>query len=136
MESIEKIILTVGLPGSGKTAFCEKYLKDNSDKKVNHIEFDKYRRTSYGKNIGFETILLKRMKEYTDEILLLDTLLLSNYSVIYSINILKDNFENIDNIDIEIHYWNLDRESCLYNDKGRRDKNSELTVNYSPTWQA
>lgn len=68
------------------------------------------------------------MKEYTDEILLLDTLLLSNYSVIYSINILKDNFENIDNIDIEIHYWNLDRESCLYNDKGRRDKNSELTI--------
>lgn len=128
MESIKKIILTVGLPGSGKTTFCEKYVEANKDKEVNHIEFDKYRKTSYGKNIGFESILLKRMKEYEDEILLLDTLLLDNNGVIKSIGYLKDNLEVINDIDIEIHYWNLDRESCLYNDKGRRDENSEITI--------
>ena len=128
MESIKKIILTVGLPGSGKTTFCEKYVEANKDKEVNHIEFDKYRKTSYGKNIGFESVLLKRMKEYEDEVLLLDTLLLDNNGVIKSIEYLKDNLEVINDIDIEIHYWNLDRESCLYNDKGRRNENSEITI--------
>lgn len=128
MESIKKIILTVGLPGSGKTTFCEKYVEDNKDKKVNHIEFDKYRKTSYGKNIGFESVLLKRMKEYEDEILLLDTLLLDNHGVINSIKVLKDNLEAINDIEIEVHYWNLDRESCLYNDTGRRKENSEITI--------
>lgn len=134
MESIKKIILTVGLPASGKTTFCKEYVKVNDsqyeeyDNPINHIEFDKYRKTSYGKNLNFENVLLKRMKEYRDEILLLDTLLLNNHGVIDSINILKDNLENIDNIEVEIHYWNLDRETCLYNDKGRRDKDSEITI--------
>lgn len=128
METIEKIILTVGLPGSGKTRFCENYLENNKDKEVNHIEFDKYIEATYGKKLSFESILLKGMKEFFDEILLIDALLLTNNDVIKSINILKENLENIENIDIEIHYWNLDRESCLHNDKERREKNSELTI--------
>lgn len=128
MESIKKIILTVGLPGSGKTTFCEEYLKNNEDKNVNHIEFDKHRKTAYGKNLNFENVLLNMMKEKRDEILLLDTLLLDNNGVINSIEILKDTLETINNMEIEIHYWNLDRESCLHNDKGRRKENSEITI--------
>lgn len=104
------------------------YLCYNKDKEVNHIEFDKHRKTSYGKNLNFENVLLKRMKEYEDEILLLDTLLLDNHGVINSIKVLKDNLEAINDIEIEVHYWNLDRESCLYNDTGRRKENSEITI--------
>ena len=104
MESIKKIVLTVGLPGSGKTTFCERYVEDNKDKEVNHIEFDKYKKTSCGKNLNFENVLLKRMKEYNDEVLLLDTLLLDNNGVINSIEVLKDSLEVINNIEIEIHY--------------------------------
>lgn len=128
MESIKKIILTVGLPGSGKTTFCENYVKNNKSININHIEFDKHRKTNYGKNLNFENVLLNRMNEKIDEVLLIDILLLDNNTVINTLEILKDNLESINDIEIEIHYWNMDRESCLYNDRGRRKEDSSITI--------
>lgn len=128
MESIKKIILTVGLPGSGKTTFCKNYLKYNENIRVNHIEFDKYRITTYGKKLNFENILLNRMNEKLDEVLVIDTLLLDNNTVINAIEVLKDTLESINEIEIEIHYWNIDRDSCLHNDRGRRKEDSSITI--------
>jgi hypothetical protein len=37
--------------------------------------------------------------------------------------------------DIEFHFWYEDREKCLYNDKYRREQNSELTIKNAPLEQ-
>lgn len=129
---MQKIIITMGLPGSGKTTFAEKYESDNINYcKVNHIEFDKYRENSLGKRRSLENIYLDRTKDREDsEVVILDGLFLTNESISNLINMVKENTVE-ENLFFEIHCWNVDRDICLYNDKGRRSVDSENTIKHA-----
>lgn len=122
-----KILITVGLPASGKTTFSKKYIEENSDKKVKHIDIDEYRETNY-KSISVENIYLNSVHKCEDyDALIIDGLFLSNRDVSLLINMVKNNTVRED-LDFEIHYWNPDIEACLHNDKGRRKENSVYTI--------
>lgn len=129
MESIKKIILTVGLSGCGKTHFCKEYLRKHSNLNVNHIEFDECKKISCVKSLSFDSALIKCMKEYQDEVLLIDMSLITNNDVIKALETLSDNLENISNMDIEIHFWKEDKDLCIHNNKGRKCDNTKLFNN-------
>lgn len=129
---MQKIIITVGLPGSGKTTFSKKYIKKHlGNIIVNHIEFDKYRETPWGKKRSLETIYLDRTNNREDaDVVILDGLFLTNKDIVDLINRVKDNTIE-ENLSFEVHYWNVDRKTCLYNDRGRREISSENTIKHA-----
>lgn len=131
-KCIKKIILTVGLPASGKTTFCKNYVLSSSDLSVKHIEFDKHMRSKNGLKAKYDDILTKNINIHKDEIILIDIMLLKNKDVIDMINIINNNFDTKDTL-FEIHYWNLNRDACLLNDIGRREIiNCQSIIKHAP----
>lgn len=126
---MKKAIITVGLPGSGKTRFCSELQKEAAKKMwAIYIEMDKYR-VGISKPKSIETILSNRLRDHRKEpdLLIFDGLFLTNNDVIKAITDISENMISKD-ITYEIHCWNPDRESCLYNDQGRRSINSRETI--------
>ena len=123
---MKKIIITVGLPGSGKTHFAEEYQRENYD--VNLISIDQiqeYRRLYYTR-LTTEQIVENCFKWYSN-VNIIDGLFLNTEDVDKILNTL-DKIICIQNFEIEIHYWIPDIEACLHNDNDRREKSSENTI--------
>lgn len=115
-----KILITVGLPASGKTYFSKEYIANGEfAENIKHIEIDNYK-----KGLSrLETIILKEMNNDKDiKEYILDGLFLSNESIINCLKLISEN-TMFDDINIEIHYWNKNIENCLWNDLNRREFN-------------
>ena len=119
VENGYKLIILVGLPGSGKTKFAEELIaKGERENKVydyigpNLVELKK--RLKDIKELGLEKVLRRNLRGSirTDEIL--DGCLLSGEDLKLAINTVLDckDFEKV-----EIHYWKPNKEALLHNNK-------------------
>lgn len=124
-----KLIITWGLPASGKTNYTNKtvkklnsvYSKNSKTVSVSHDDFRSYNSKDYTKNF------LYRLNSYLGgyyDIVIADTLITTHEALA---NFLKEvNLFKVKNI--EIQYWCEDRESCIWNDKYRRTDDSNITI--------
>lgn len=129
-----KLHLIVGLPGSGKTTLGD-VLNEKICKKggyCNLIHLDRY----MGKT--FKAVLDDKVSRYSGDYsdYIVEGLILTNNAIIDFLKEFKAHIENkttqIDNINVEIYYFNEDRDACLHNDIGRREKNARATIMKAP----
>lgn len=130
---IEKILITVGLPASGKTTWANEYYKKNNKYRqyshdnyiVQHLDLDnekEWHRKFYNKSVNIESIIKRKINKDAKEVII-DGLFLNTNDIIELIS-----FMNLNNVVYEIHYWIPDIEKCLYNDIGRRNEDSAITI--------
>lgn len=127
---INEIVFLMGLPGSGKTTFAyEEYGDLNS--LIVHMDDH----LVDGKYPSVYSVLEDMMYPYK-RFVVFDGLFLTNKDIekalndaidFYEPSFRKKNSKEV-KLDVTIHYWNENREFCLHNDKGRRDKSSEITI--------
>lgn len=135
IRNIELHVL-VGLPGSGKTTFAEEMKKNETgSNRVDIVDFDKVARklkdVYYKDKDQMENVRNMVFSYSSKNIWILDGLFLTQKDVEWVISVYADSeyFKRYYNISkIIIHYWSEDRESCLWNDKGRRNQNSTMTI--------
>jgi hypothetical protein len=119
VENGYKLMLLVGLPGSGKTKFAEDLIaKGERENKAydyidpNFVELKK--RLKDIKELGLEKVLRRNLRGSirTDEIL--DGCLIGNEDLKLAINTVLDSkdFEKV-----EIHYWKPNKEALAHNNK-------------------
>ena len=125
---MKNIIVLMGLPGSGKTFFVENNIfKDCSNyEKYSHIDIDTIKEYNSHLKTLKDIIILNSYKINKYPNVIFDGLFLNTNNVIELIDILKS--KDIQISSIEIHYWNPDVETCLYNDSGRRNQSSETII--------
>lgn len=131
---MEKILVLMGLPASGKTTFadsyCQQYNKDGYYKNkysVTKIDFDNILQKQSYKGYSKEQTIMKIVnREISDwNEIILDGLFLNVDDFLPVLNEIYNSYEFKT---IEVHYWEENRENCLWNDQYRRDKNSETTI--------
>lgn len=124
---MSKLLITVGLPASGKTTFAENYARDKNDgwysEKVRHINIDELKESRYQAHKTTEQIIRDNYSKSCYENII-DGLFLNTEDVIKAFKSIGKN--NI--TEIEVHYWNPNVANCLFNDKNRRDKSSKTTI--------
>jgi hypothetical protein len=136
----QKLHITVGLPGSGKT----KWAKDKqgpagsmrSKGGVLHIEFDKLRERCEIRKRYPSASLTKpdeeMIREYQNnsthyDDVILDLFVSTNAGIIDLLNKLRIR----KNTEVVINYWTPDVDACMHNDRGRRDENSSISITNS-----
>jgi adenylate kinase family enzyme len=156
---IKTIYITYGLPASGKTRWSKELLKSKGwRKKQYHIEMDNYihgwdsDKKEYFINdekqileiaksnitYYFETSKSRGNDKECDDELIIDGLFTSNESLVKIIKYLKKFRAHFkDSIKIVIVRFNADAETCLWNDKGRKDrfgedKNAKVSIKNIP----
>ncbi len=137
---IKKIYITYGLPASGKSRWS-KMKCDNTHRTFNcirHIELDDHlyrwdsesRKAIINSDKEFKS-LVKRSIEYnlkdrnssgSEDGLVIDSLFTSNYSLIEVISMIKSSKYYKESIEIIIIKFDSDIETCIWNDKGRKDR--------------
>jgi predicted kinase len=122
------LILTVGLPGSGKTHWSKEQALEPG---VKHIQMDEFmfEDESYTriKNQAdrYKAVLSSEAKvSYDDKTLIIDAMLLTNDDIVRTLT----NLPYLPDKTLEIHIWEVDREACLWNDRYRREENAEITI--------
>jgi hypothetical protein len=128
---LTNVHITVGLPGSGKTHFV---------KQQRHgyiIDCDKNQHENRKQNNKIRNLLLieyinDKLHQYygrLDTVYIDGGLFLSNEIIISVLNL----FSQCENQKRQfyIHIWNDDRESCLWNDKYRREIDSSITIKHT-----
>jgi len=122
-----KLILPIGLPGSGKTYFGAQMCNNFS---YRHFDADYY----FKNGIGLDEILdrVKEELEYYEDGLYLDGLFTTEKVINKILNIPIE----LKKLNIEVIYWSAfdnDRKNCIKNDNLRnRDKSSYQTIMKSP----
>jgi hypothetical protein len=118
MKTLE---ITIGLPGSGKTTWSQKQRKVDFTYKVFTLDnMDKITRKSIFNNI----------KE-SNRSVIVDSLITTQKTLIdFLTKIFCESNHDYDKI--ILHIWNEDRESCLWNDRGRRKIDSAISINNMP----
>ena len=127
VENGYKLLILVGLPGSGKTKFAEELIaKGERENKAydyigpNLVELKK--RLNDIKELGLEKVLRRNLRGSirTDEIL--DGCLIGNEDLKLAINTVLDSkdFESV-----EIHYWKPNKEALLHNNTYTEDAKVE-----------
>lgn len=131
-KTVREIHILRGLPGSGKTYFAknevDRLVKKNfsNKNKIIHVELDSIKYSMFGSKRS-EQDVWSMIYSYlrTAEVAYIDGLFLTNKAVIDFIKKIQE-IVSVENL--TIHFWNEDREICLYNDNGRRNTPSEVTI--------
>lgn len=118
------IKILCGLPACGKTFYanskrdcntfvidCDSIFRGRADLKLNEI-YQRIANQFYGK--------------YKKKTVILDGLFLTVDKVSEMVNYLNKSFKG--EFTFEIEYWPADRETCLKNDNGRREIDSQMTI--------
>jgi hypothetical protein len=126
-----KLIITWGLPGSGKTNFTNEQIminrRNHNGCRLYTISHDECGRYGNDKTKNFISKMNSHLNSSVD-ILIADTLITTHDDLS---NFLKQlNLKKV--ISIDIQYWCEDRESCLWNDRYRRSDNSNITILNAP----
>lgn len=122
-----KILILMGLPGSGKTTFAKQYAKEHN---AVHVDMDE-RMERLGLDV---TGVIQDYIRYTRETYIIDGLFLTNDDLLKIIMLIKWGFDERFTCKvptftgIEIHHWHEDRKKCEHNDCGRRALTSENTI--------
>ena len=124
---MKKFIITMGLPGSGKTSWCKKEKEKHID--CQYIDVDYYIKNSMysgSEKERLEKMLLDKL-DYRNNVIILDGL----FTIEDDIKFIIDNLQQdkIRQFDIEIHFWEENRKACLWNDRYRRDQTSTFSIN-------
>lgn len=111
---INELHITLGRPGSGKTTWADEFVKAKFNAVVIHCDDITPPWANALKCINRNT-----------EIVIVDGLFKNMDDIRFV-------YESVDGVakvkKVIIHRWNDDIESCLWNDKGRREIDSELTI--------
>lgn len=126
----------MGLPGSGKSVYANKMAEDYHLHYPKVIHFDDF--------INSETGLVNLQDAWhtlngENDNVIFDGLFIDNHQIAVAIaSYLEYMCDDTDwgeyeywakvPINIEIHHWNEDRETCIKNDRGRRQLNSESDI--------
>ena len=125
---IPTLIVLWGLPGSGKTTYAEeKYPNDRyfgGVLPVHVLDCD-----NWGRGTKFDNIVENAVYNLRTRSVLLDGLFTTNEVVE---RLLTAIMKEIKAFNIEIIFWEENREACLWNDRGRRKKNSKITIENLP----
>ena len=129
MKKISKTLkITVGLPGSGKTFWSEgqvgPYRYYGKNETVS-IDFDRYTTNKIDKK-RIEDEINSWLSQTSSKTVIVDGMFLTVKDVVNLLSLVKP--EWLPHIEVVVEYWNSDVEKCLMNDKGRRNKNSEITI--------
>jgi hypothetical protein len=130
-KSLKKLHITVGLPGSGKTEWAKKYAKSTRNSlggwrgsydNCIHYEFDSYRNNRRTDEENKKTFIQSIQNCNVDESIA-DIFLTTEDQII-------DLIKEIDSVydELIIHYFEPNVETCLWNDRGRREESSRTTI--------
>lgn len=124
---MSKLLITVGLPASGKTTFAENYAREKNNgcyySKIKHINIDELKESCYQTCETTEQIIRDNYSKSCHENII-DGLFLNTEDVIKAFKSIETN--NV--TEIEVHYWNPNVTNCLFNDANRRNKPSKTTI--------
>lgn len=136
-RTIKELHILVGLPGSGKTTFADT-LKAKFERSCFVIDFDKiYRnlKSVWGaRNDEYRLNYVRNQAipySFVGEIIVADGLFLTQKDIIWLIDMFNKSDYFTKKYSVKkwiIDYWIPDIESCLWNDKGRRRQNSEISI--------
>lgn len=125
-----KIKITVGLPASGKTTWADEQALLNPYDIVFYC--DEYK----GNPKKMEEAIrgcINHMGDCKHNAIIFDGLFLTTSEVDKLLGIIYDQLKKMYfelAHDIEVHQWNEDKSSCLWNDKFRRDVDSDVTIKH------
>lgn len=127
-----KKIITIlwGLPGSGKTTFA----KENGTKSIlsylDVIDVDTIARRLNDKNKINDSILdhMNTIFHSKHTSIIIDGLFTTNAQVRTLMDRIINKFDNYDLV-FKIEWWEEDRATCIWNDKGRREQDSVFSIN-------
>lgn len=137
IRKITKLLILVGLPGSGKSTFVADYTEKNRYqlKAFKVVDFDHIRRKIRGREKQGVSLIKTAIEcgyagamfsiSQNNSVVILDGLFLTNADYEMLISAYADIHEIQQ---VEFHYWTPDVEACLWNDRGRRYIPSEDTI--------
>lgn len=132
----KKVTILWGLPGSGKTFYCNEHVNcegsyHRGGDRIDRLDVDAIGRHYKGKellrHIAIDTIMKLQHREH----LILDGLVTTNAFAKDIIDAIKkiNADENVNFVlHFEIVWWGEDRDACIWNDRARRDVDSTATI--------
>ena len=125
MRNIDALIITMGLPGSGKTHFANK----SKSNETHVINLDEIRDKKFfnHKDYRIHDYIREGMKSWRGQHqVMLDGLFLTNCDLLDAILCFREYADH--KMYVVVHHWAADRETCLKNDGGRREKRSTKII--------